>query len=107
MNFPFLQMEAPVHSSYQSRQPVLLRRIRNDIDSISIHVIIVVLTSILTSVSFQTVALVYSFQQSGQPGPLTRLLSCYKEDLKGYRGMDLAPTFVVPSWSLHPRTGDW
>ncbi|GAQ81253.1 hypothetical protein KFL_000750210 [Klebsormidium nitens] len=56
---------------------------------------------------WQTVALEHSFRTSGQPGPLTRLLSCNPKDLGTYRGMDLAPTFVVPSWSRHPKTGDW
>ncbi|KAJ8750057.1 hypothetical protein K2173_013972 [Erythroxylum novogranatense] len=56
---------------------------------------------------WQTVGLVHSFHQSGQPGNLTRLLSCTDEDLKQYRGHDLAPTHYVPSMSRHPLTGDW
>ncbi|KAM7280724.1 hypothetical protein ACFE04_007858 [Oxalis oulophora] len=48
-----------------------------------------------------------SFVKSGQPGPITRLLSCTDEEKKGYKGMHLAPTFVVPSMSRHPITGDW
>ncbi|KAL7613352.1 hypothetical protein Lser_V15G07810 [Lactuca serriola] len=56
---------------------------------------------------WQTVGLVHSFRKSGQPGPITRLLSCTDEEKKSYRGMDLAPTFEVPSMSRHPRTGDW
>ncbi|CAN6449215.1 unnamed protein product [Victoria cruziana] len=56
---------------------------------------------------WQTVGLMHSFRKSGQPGPITRLLSCTDEEMKGYRGMDLAPTFRVPSMSKHPKTGDW
>lgn len=56
---------------------------------------------------WQTVGLVHSFKKAGQPGPITRLLSCSDEEVKGYGGMDLAPTMVVPSMSRHPRTGDW
>lgn len=32
--------------------------------------------------SWQTLGLVYSHRKSGQPGPLTRLLSCTEEQLK-------------------------
>ncbi|KAL6520181.1 Peptidyl serine alpha-galactosyltransferase [Orobanche minor] len=56
---------------------------------------------------WQTVGLVHSFHQSGQPGDITRLLSCTDEDLKKYKGHDLAPTHYVPSMSRHPLTGDW
>ncbi|KAG2714739.1 hypothetical protein I3843_03G045700 [Carya illinoinensis] len=56
---------------------------------------------------WQTVGLVHSFHLSGQPGNITRLLSCSDEDLKQYTGHDLAPTHYVPSMSKHPLTGDW
>ena len=56
---------------------------------------------------WQTIGLMNSYWKSGHPGPITRLLSCTHEDLKKYRGMDLAPTHVVPSMSHHPKTGDW
>ncbi|KAG7575541.1 hypothetical protein ISN45_Aa03g000360 [Arabidopsis thaliana x Arabidopsis arenosa] len=56
---------------------------------------------------WQTVGLMHSFLKSGQPGPITRLLSCTDDQKKNYRGMNLAPTFEVPSWSRHPKTGDW
>ncbi|GER29530.1 peptidyl serine alpha-galactosyltransferase [Striga asiatica] len=56
---------------------------------------------------WQTLGLVHSFHQSGQPGEITRLLSCTDEDLKEYKGHDLAPTHYVPSMSRHPLTGDW
>ncbi|KAG9141977.1 hypothetical protein Leryth_009338 [Lithospermum erythrorhizon] len=56
---------------------------------------------------WQTVGLLHSFYQSGQPGNITRLLSCTDEELKQYQGHDLAPTHYVPSMSRHPLTGDW
>ncbi|KAI0511926.1 hypothetical protein KFK09_012560 [Dendrobium nobile] len=56
---------------------------------------------------WQTVGLIHSFHLSGQPGNITRLLSCTDEDLKNYKGHDLAPTHYVPSMSQHPLTGDW
>lgn len=56
---------------------------------------------------WQTVGLMHSFHRSGQPGNITRLLSCSDEDLRQYKGHDLAPTHYVPSMSRHPLTGDW
>ncbi|XP_077253057.1 peptidyl serine alpha-galactosyltransferase isoform X2 [Tasmannia lanceolata] len=56
---------------------------------------------------WQTVGLMHSFYLSGQPGNITRLLSCTDGDLKQYTGHDLAPTHYVPSMSRHPLTGDW
>lgn len=56
---------------------------------------------------WQTVGFVHSFHLSGQPGQVTRLLSCTDEELKTYTGHDLAPTHYVPSMSHHPLTGDW
>ncbi|MQL88330.1 hypothetical protein Taro_020886 [Colocasia esculenta] len=56
---------------------------------------------------WQTVGLIHSFHLSGQPGGITRLLSCTDEDLRQYKGHDLAPTHYVPSMSRHPLTGDW
>lgn len=56
---------------------------------------------------WQTVGLMHSFHLSGQPGNITRLLSCSDENLKLYKGRNLAPTHFVPSMSQHPLTGDW
>lgn len=56
---------------------------------------------------WQTVGLMHSFKKAGQPGPITRLLSCTEEEKKKYKGMHLAPTLEVPSMSKHPKTGDW
>ncbi|KAL2523256.1 hypothetical protein Fot_27179 [Forsythia ovata] len=64
-------------------------------------------TECSTYYDWQTVGLVHSFHLSGQPGNITRLLSCTEEDLKQYEGLDIAPTHYVPSMSRHPVTGDW
>lgn len=56
---------------------------------------------------WQTVGLMHSLKKSGQPGPVTRLLSCTDEHLLTYKGIDLAPTMNVPSMNMHPVTGDW
>ncbi|PQM40154.1 peptidyl serine alpha-galactosyltransferase [Prunus yedoensis var. nudiflora] len=56
---------------------------------------------------WQTVGLMHSYKKAGQPGPITRLLSCTDDEKKKYKGMHLAPTFEVPSMSRHPETGDW
>ncbi|KAK3162762.1 hypothetical protein QOZ80_1BG0093420 [Eleusine coracana subsp. coracana] len=56
---------------------------------------------------WQTVGLMHSFRLSRQSGNITRLLSCTDEDLKKYKGHDLAPTHYVPSMNQHPLTGDW
>ena len=37
-----------------------------------------------------------SFRRAGQPGRLTRLLSCSDEKLREYRWLGIMPTFVVP-----------
>ncbi|MCO5601512.1 hypothetical protein L7F22_055633 [Adiantum nelumboides] len=63
-------------------------------------------TECSTYFDWQTVGLIHSFQLSGQPGSITRLLSCTDEQLKEYKGLNLAPTHVVPSYSIHPLTND-
>ncbi|CAM6129437.1 unnamed protein product [Calypogeia fissa] len=55
---------------------------------------------------WQTVGLMHSFRKAKQPGPITRLLSCTDEGLKNYKNLDIAPTHVVPSMTVHPITGD-
>ena len=56
---------------------------------------------------WQTLGMMYSFRRSGQPGKIVRLLACNEEMLKKYKGLDLAPTMVVPNWEYDPRNGDW
>ena len=64
-------------------------------------------TSLKLVTALQTVGLYHSFKQSGQPGPITRLVSCTEEQLEVYQDLDIdVPTHFAPSWSVHPRTGD-
>lgn len=44
-----------------------------------------------------------SFKRAGQPGKLTRLLSCTEDQLQSYRGRDLVTTHVVPSLTMDPN----
>lgn len=57
--------------------------------------------------TFQTLALVYSHHRSGQPGPLTRILSCDEEELRGMHEeiMGMVQTYVTPSVALDARSG--
>jgi hypothetical protein len=54
---------------------------------------------------WQTVGFVRSFYLSGQPGQVSRFLSCTDEKLKTYTGHDSTPAHYVPSMSHHPLTG--
>ncbi|EFN59242.1 hypothetical protein CHLNCDRAFT_138234 [Chlorella variabilis] len=50
----------------------------------------------------------YSHRKSGQPGPITRIMCCTKEeyDKLPEADRDLVPTHVAPSYTRHPRNGD-
>ncbi|CAO1940625.1 unnamed protein product [Urochloa humidicola] len=56
---------------------------------------------------WQAVGLLHSLRKAGQPGGVTRLLSCAEDQLPSYRGLRIGHTLQVPSFSRHPRTGDW
>jgi peptidyl serine alpha-galactosyltransferase len=56
---------------------------------------------------WQAVGFLHSLRKAGHPGGVTRLLSCTEDQLSSYRGLDIGHTLQVPSFSLHPRTGDW
>jgi NET1-associated nuclear protein 1 (U3 small nucleolar RNA-associated protein 17) len=45
-------------------------------------------------------------RRAGQAGPVTRLMSCTEEQLKAYKGLDLLPTFIAPSFKEDPEHGD-
>jgi hypothetical protein len=51
--------------------------------------------------------MIYSHRRSGQPGPLTRLMSCTKAEYEALSEQErnLCPTHVAPSYTKHPRTG--
>lgn len=52
--------------------------------------------------------MVYSHRKVGQPGPLTRILSCKESewDAMSDEAKTIVTTHVAPSYSTHPRTGD-
>mmetsp|Transcript_18843 Transcript_18843/g.47580 ORF Transcript_18843/g.47580 Transcript_18843/m.47580 type:complete len:587 (-) Transcript_18843:329-2089(-) len=58
--------------------------------------------------AWQSMGVVYSHARAGQPGPLTRLMSCTPEQhaTLSEEYLALAPTHIAPSFSTHPRTGD-
>lgn len=45
-------------------------------------------------------------RRAGQAGPVTRLMSCTEAELRTYRGLDLMPTFVAPSFKADPEHND-
>lgn len=47
------------------------------------------------------VGLFYSHRLSAQPGPITRLLACNRDQLAGYKGLSIGPTFVHPNLRAH------
>ncbi|KAL4516545.1 hypothetical protein Ndes2437A_g00686 [Nannochloris sp. 'desiccata'] len=57
---------------------------------------------------WQSLGLVYSHRKAGQPGPLTRIMSCTPEEyaLLSEESINVIPTHVAPSYTTHPRTGD-
>ena len=52
--------------------------------------------------------MLYSHRKAGQPGPLTRIMSCTPEewDSLSDEAKTIMPTHVAPSYTHHPRTGD-
>jgi hypothetical protein len=56
---------------------------------------------------WQSVGVVFSYKQSGQPGPITRVMCCTPEQAAKYpkQMLSLVPTHFAPSMTVHPRTG--
>lgn len=52
--------------------------------------------------------MIYSHRKAGQPGPLTRIMSCTPEewDALSEESKNVIKTHVAPSYTHHPRTGD-
>ena len=48
-----------------------------------------------------------SFKRAGQPGRLTRLLSCSEEQLRTYKWLSLMPTWVTPNVAHDEEHDDW
>jgi hypothetical protein len=57
---------------------------------------------------WQTLALAFSHRDTGQAGPLTRIMSCTDQEAKDQDKtlIGLVNTHIAPSYSTHPRTGD-
>jgi hypothetical protein len=68
----------------------------------------VFLTDCTAYSDWQTLAMVYGWRESGQPGPLTRVMCCTPEERAAYRPdmLGLVPTHVAPSFATNPATGD-
>ncbi|PKA51235.1 hypothetical protein AXF42_Ash010675 [Apostasia shenzhenica] len=105
----FIELTKPKYLSSNQSSSLMMEQKQPSDESVRPHPKIHTLFSTECSPYFdwQTVGLIHSFGLSGQPGNITRLLSCTDEDLKHYKGHDLAPTHYVPSMSRHPLTGDW
>ena len=59
---------------------------------------------------YQALAMKYTFDKVGQPGKITRVISCNEDEAKEkLKDEDLAimDTLVVPNWKQHPITGDY
>lgn len=58
--------------------------------------------------SWQSLGMFYSHRKTGQPGKITRILCCTKEEYDRLPDADknLVPTHWAPSYTVHPRTGD-
>lgn len=61
-----------------------------------------------TTFGWQTIALLHSIKKSGQPGPVTRLLSCTQEQLEAMdeETLGLVQTYVTPNFAEDPETGE-
>jgi hypothetical protein len=53
-----------------------------------------------TYFTWQALGMVYSHKKSGQPGKITRLMSCTDEQWEAYPDKDLVPTHRVSTSSL-------
>lgn len=58
--------------------------------------------------NWQSLAMIFSWKMSGQPGKLTRVMCCSEEDVKKYPPslLDEVETHIAPSYTIHPVTGD-
>lgn len=56
---------------------------------------------------FQTLGLLHSLKKVGQPGPITRLLSCAPEEIDALdkETMELVQTYITPSFAEDYETG--
>lgn len=68
----------------------------------------VFLTDCTAYSDWQTLTLIFSWRESGQPGPLTRVMCCTPEEAARYSGamLSLVPTHVAPSLTKNPHNND-
>jgi hypothetical protein len=57
---------------------------------------------------WQTVTLIFSWRESNQPGPLSRVMCCTPREAASYSGamLSLVPTHVAPSLTKNPHNND-
>eukprot|EP01025_Chloroclados_australasicus_P052133 TRINITY_DN6067_c1_g1_i1.p1 TRINITY_DN6067_c1_g1~~TRINITY_DN6067_c1_g1_i1.p1 ORF type:complete len:651 (-),score=58.20 TRINITY_DN6067_c1_g1_i1:656-2545(-) len=74
--------------------------------NVNIHTIF--LTECSMYFEWQTLGVVYSIKRSGHPGPVVRVMCCTEEQRKSLTReyLELAPTHIAPSYTVHPVTGD-
>eukprot|EP00884_Botryococcus_braunii_P005119 jgi/Botrbrau1/14608/Bobra.67_2s0008.1 len=74
-------------------------------DKNSVHIVFT--TECNNYFNWQSIGFVHSFYKAGQPGKLTRLVSCSDADRAKYKDIDVdIPTHFGPSWTFHPTSGD-
>jgi len=56
--------------------------------------------------TWQALGMVYSHKKSGQPGKITRLISCTDSQWEEYPDKDLVPTHRAPSYTTNPHNQD-
>ncbi|KAF6253042.1 hypothetical protein COO60DRAFT_1628374 [Scenedesmus sp. NREL 46B-D3] len=69
---------------------------------------VVFLTDCTSYSDWQTLGSVYSWRESGQTGPLSKVMCCTKDEAAAYNKdmLGVVKTHVAPSYAVHPRTGD-
>lgn len=55
---------------------------------------------------WQALGMMYSHRKSGQPGKITRLMSCTDEQWEAFPDKNLMPTHRAPSYTHNPHNGD-
>lgn len=58
--------------------------------------------------NWQTVAMVFSWRQAGQPGSISRVMSCTDEEAAAFDAamLQIVPSHIAPSYAVHPKTQD-
>lgn len=85
---------------------ILFLRASSGLDSSNVHTVF--LTDCTTYSDWQTLGMVFSWRESGQPGPLSKVMCCTEDQAKKYNKdmLNLVKTHIAPSYTVHPSTGD-